>query len=304
MPSLRARLLNRYLRLVMKPKRLHEIDPPLLRAWVEKRALAFYPKNVSRESVDAPAPGEWHRPVKISSSATILYLHGGGYVFGSVKLYRPLTMALAAKAGCEVFSAEYRLAPEHRCPAAIEDAIAAYDWLVGSGRDPKSIVLAGDSAGGGLCLTTMMALRDRGALMPAGAVLYSPWTDLATTGASIDANAESDAMFQRDSIVNGPGHYVGGLDAKDPRVSPLYGDLKGLPPLLVFASEAEMLFDDSTRLVEKAVRAGVGVRFEPRAGLAHAWPIFHPVLPEAKEAVAITADFVRERAGGGKRGAQ
>lgn len=303
MPSLRARLLNRYLRLVMKPKRLHEIDPPVLREWVESRALRFYPKHVSREAVEGPVRGEWHRPEKVSSGATILYLHGGGYVFGSVGLYRPLTMALAAKTGCEVFSAEYRLAPEHPCPAAIEDAVAAYDWLVASGRNPKSIVLGGDSAGGGLCLTAMMALRERGAPTPAGAFLYSPWTDLATAGASIDANAESDAMFQRDSIVNGPGHYVGGLDRKDPRVSPLYGDLTGLPPLLVFASQAEMLFDDSTRLVEKALRAGVGVRFEPRPGLAHAWPIFHPVVPEAKEAAAITAAFVRERAAGGEKGA-
>ncbi|MEE2692664.1 MAG: alpha/beta hydrolase [Pseudomonadota bacterium] len=295
MPSIRARLLNRYLRLVMKPKRLPEIDPPALREWVEKRALPLYPKDVSRETVESPVRGEWHRPHAITGDATILYLHGGGYVFGSVRLYRPLTMALAAKTGCEVFSAEYRLAPEHRCPAAIDDALAAYDWLIASGRDPKRIVLGGDSAGGGLCLAAMMALRDRGAPTPAGAFLYSPWTDLATTGASIDANADSDAMFQRYSIVNGPGHYVGALDRKDPRVSPLYGDLKGLPPLLVFASASEMLFDDAARLAEKAAQAGVGVRFEPRPGLAHAWPIFHPVIPEAKETVALTADFVRGR---------
>lgn len=298
MPSIRARLLNRYLRLVMKPKRLHEIDPPVLREWVEKRALPFYPRGVSREVVESPAQGEWHRPAKIGCDATLLYLHGGGYVFGSVNLYRPLTMGLAAQAGCEVFSAEYRLAPEHRCPAAIEDAVAAYDWLLASGRDPRRIVIGGDSAGGGLTLTTLMALRDRGGPMPAGAVLYSPWTDLAATGDSMETNAARDCMFQRVSIVEGAERYAGELPRADPRVSPLYGDLKGLPPMLVFASRAEMLFDDSTRLVEKALRAGIGVRFEPRDGLAHVWPMFYPLTPESREAVSITAGYIRERAAG------
>lgn len=295
MPSIQAKLVNRYLRLVMKPKRLHEIDPPVLRDWVEKRVIALHPKGVAREWVEAPVRGEWQRPDALRTPATLLYLHGGGYVFGSVRTHRSLTMGLAAKAGCEVFSLEYRLAPEHPCPAAIEDALAAYDFLVASGREPRRIVVAGDSAGGGLALALMQALRDLGKPMVAGAVLYSPWTDLTTSGQTMTSNAAADAMFQRDSIVGGAGFYARRLGFADPRVSPLFGDFHGLPPLLVFASRQEMLFDDSTRLVEKALKAGIGVRFEPRDDLVHVWPLFHPLTPEAKEAVAISADFIAER---------
>jgi acetyl esterase/lipase len=295
MPSLRARLVSRYVRIVMKPKRLHEIDPPVLRAWVEKRVIPILPKGVAREAVDGAVKGEWLRPDG-GGRRTILYIHGGGYVFGSPRTHRTLTYPLALAAEADVFAAAYRLAPEHRCPAALEDALAAYDWLVGQGRKPAEIVVAGDSAGGGIALATLVALRERGAPMPAGAVLYSPWTDLAVTGESIAKNAGRDAMFNRDSIDGGRWKYLGDLDPRDPRASPLYADLSGLPPLLVFASEAEMLYDDARRLVERARAAGVAATFESRPGLVHIWPLFHALMPEAREAIALSAAFIRERA--------
>lgn len=298
MPSLRARLVNGYIRLAMKPKRLHEIEPPVLRAWVEKRAVPLLPKGAVRREVDeAGVSGDFIDPAAGGNGRALLYLHGGGYVFGSPKLYRSLTYPLAIAAEATVFAPVYRLAPEYPCPAAIEDAVSAFDWLVSSGRRPGEIVIGGDSAGGGLTLATLHALKARGGPMPAGAVLYSPWTDLAVTGASMRANAKRDAMFQYDSIEGGRWNYLGDLDPKDPRASPLYADLSGLPPLLIFASSSEMLFDDASRLVEKAIKAGVAVRFEPREGLVHVWPLFHPLMREAKETIALSGAFIRERTG-------
>jgi acetyl esterase/lipase len=295
MPSFRATLLDLYLRSTMKPKPLHEIDPVELRDWFEKRAVMLTPKGVDLEVVaDAPVKGEWHR-LPGGANRTILYLHGGGYVFGSPRLYRTMTYPWALQAEAEVFAPVYRLAPEHPCPAAVEDAVAAFEWLVSGGEKPETIVIAGDSAGGGLALATMMALRDAGKPLPAGAVLFSPWTDLACTGPSQAANGRTDAMFKRETVANGGARYAGTLDLKDPRVSPFYGDFVGLPPMLVFASRSELLFDDSARLVPKAKAAGVPMRLEARDGLPHVWPMFHALIPEAKESIRIAADFVRER---------
>lgn len=297
MPSLRAKLVNRYIRMVMKPKRLHEIDPPELRAWAEKRAVRLLPKAAAREEiVDGDIRGEWVRPAA-GGARTILYLHGGGYVFGSPRVYRNLTYPLAIAAAAQLFAPRYRLAPEHPCPAAIEDAVKAFDWLTAHGRPVGEIVIAGDSAGGGLALAVLLALKARRSAMPAGGVLFSPWTDLSVSGASIAANAERDAMFNRASIEGGAPKYLGPLNARDPRASPLFGDLGGLPPLLVFASESEMLFDDSTRLVDRARAAGVKVLFEPRDGLVHVWPLFNRLIPEAQDAFALAGAFIREQTG-------
>lgn len=296
MTSLRARLVNRYVRLTTKKKPLHLIPAPTLRAYFEARRIPVYPKDVTIEAVSEPGVnGEWQRPAGGGEGPVILYCHGGGYIFGSTGLYRSMTMALAKVAGADLFSLDYRLAPEHPCPAAIEDALAAYRWLLKKGAAPERIVIGGDSAGGGLTLATLQALRDQGAPMPAGAVLYSPWTDLAATGASVAANASSDCLFQEATVRESGANYAGALDLKDPRVSPLYGDFHGLPPLLVLVSESEMLFDDSRRMVAKAKAAGVDVRFEPRAGMCHVWPLFYPLYPEAKEALAMTGAFIRER---------
>lgn len=302
MTSLRAQLANRYLRLTMKKKALHLIPAPELRAYFEARRIPVHPKDVAVEAVnDAGVKGEWNRPAAGGEGRVILYLHGGGYVFGSTGLYRSMTMPMASFAGADLFSLDYRLAPEHRCPAAIDDALAAYDWLLKNGTAPARLVLGGDSAGGGLTIATLQVLRRSGRPMPAGAFVYSPWMDLAATGNSVAENAATDCMFQESTIRENGRQYAGSLDLKDPRVSPLYGDFRGLPPLLVFASEDEMLFDDARRTVDKAKAAGVDVRFEPREGLSHVWPLFYPLYREAKEALQLTGDFVRARTDGAKR---
>ncbi len=296
MTSLRAKLANRYLRLTMKKKALHLIEPADLRAYFEARRIPVYPRTVAIEAVaDGAVKGEWQRPQSADGGRVILYLHGGGYVFGSAGLYRSMTMPMAAFAGADLFSLDYRLAPEHPCPAAIEDAAAAYEWLLARGVAAGRIVIGGDSAGGGLTLATLQALRDRGRPAPGCAFVYSPWADLAATGASIAANAARDCMFEEATIRESAKRYAGSLDLKDPRVSPLYGDFRGLPPLLILASEDEMLIDDARRVAEKAKAAGVDVRFEPQGGLCHVWPLFYPLFPEARQALALTGEFIRSR---------
>ena len=293
MPSHRARLVSRYLRWTFKPIDISQMDPAELRALVEKRTPPLWPKGVEREEITSPVKGEWQRPNNSTPGATIYYLHGGGYVFGSPRTHRSLTYALSRAAAAPVFSLDYRLAPEHPCPAAIEDALAGWDWLLSTGLKPGEIVVGGDSAGGGLTLALLQALRKRGGPLPAGAFLYSPWTDLAATGEAIRENAESDPMFQADKLYNGGRHYAGALERTDPRVSPLYGSFVDLPKTLIFASGTEILRDDSVRAVEKMKAAGVDVEFILHDGLPHAWPIFRPLMPESQRTIEKTAAFIR-----------
>lgn len=293
MPSLRARLVNRYLRATFRKIPLPDVDPPKLRAMVEARVLPFLPKGVVREGVSSPVKGEWQRPDNAIPARTILYLHGGGYVFGSPRTHRPITYSLALTAKAPVFSLDYRMAPEHSCPAAIEDALAAWNWLLGLGTRPEEIFVGGDSAGGGLALAMMQALRDKGAALPGGAFLFSPWTDLAATGAALEENAESDAMFTADTIRRGGLRYAGSLPLNDPRVSPLYGRFDGLPRMIVFASDSEVLRDDSVRAVEKMRTARVDAEFRVEEGLPHVWPLFKPLMPESARTIEEAAAFIR-----------
>jgi epsilon-lactone hydrolase len=235
-----------------------------------------------------------HRAMTASAepACVVLYLHGGGYFFGSPKTHRQIIIGMAGACDGPCYGLDYRLAPEHPFPAAVEDAMAAYRWL--QAKHPKSrLMLAGDSAGGGLAVVTALAARDQGLPMPAAMVLFSPWTDLAATGRSIESNARSCAMFTPKGIRTGAGVYLGDADPRDPRASPLYADLQGLPPTLVFASLQEILLDDSTRLVENARAAGVPVELILRDGLPHVWPIFHRLLPEGREALEAVTRFAR-----------
>jgi monoterpene epsilon-lactone hydrolase len=244
-----------------------------------------------------PLKGEWIEPEngagKPPAGRTILYLHGGGYYFCSPETHRPITVTLAREAAARVFAPDYRLAPEHRFPAAVEDAVASYRGLLAGGTRAQRIVIAGDSAGGGLALATLIALRDAGEPLPAGAVLFSPWTDLAATGASITRNDKSDVMFHGRRIAQAGKIYLGDTPATTPRASPLYAELRGLPPLFVQASDSEVLLDDSTRLVEKAGRVGIAVSFRAWHNLPHVWQIFAGFLPEARAALAESAEFIR-----------
>ncbi|MFQ5563858.1 MAG: alpha/beta hydrolase [Parvularculaceae bacterium] len=298
MASLRARLYNQFLRLTAKPKPIFTMDHRILRAQAEARMPRKPPAGVSIHKVeDGGVRGEWHRPTGVRAQLTVLYLHGGGYVFCSPRTHRSLTCAMAREFPAELFSLDYRLAPEHPFPAAVEDARAAYEWLLDGGVDPARLAVAGDSAGGGLALALLVALRDEGRSLPSCAVLYSPWTDLAMTGASLEENDASDVLFRADGICEAPAKYLNGADPKTPLISPLYADLSGLPPLLAFASASEVLRDDSTRLVERAKSAGVDAKLVLRDGLAHVWPVFQGWFPEAREALGETASFVRKHAG-------
>jgi monoterpene epsilon-lactone hydrolase len=274
------------------------IDVARARAMTSKRAWS--PKVPRGWRLDeqyahshAPLRGEWLLP-DAPSDITILYLHGGGYYFCSPATHRNLVFAFARRSGARIFSLDYRLAPEHPFPAAHDDALAAYRKLIADGVSPHSLIIAGDSAGGGLALAALLALRDAGDLMPAGAVLFSPWTDLAATGASITTNNGRDPMFFGSAIAPAGKLYTGSADVRNPYVSPLYGRFDGLPPLFIQAGDTEVLFDDSTRVAEKARTAGVSVEFEILPNMPHALQMFAPFVPEANGALDRAAQFVRD----------
>jgi monoterpene epsilon-lactone hydrolase len=288
-------VMSTLLRYRMKPLSKHRLDPVKVRAATAKPvANPRVPAGWSvRPSPTLPLKGDWIECDGGDPGRTVLYLHGGGYFFCSPETHRSITVALAATADAQVFALDYRLAPEHPFPAAIEDAVAAYRHLVSEGVPAKRIVIGGDSAGGGLTLATLLSLRAAGDELPAGAFLFSPWTDLAGTGETLVTNDKSDVMFYGAGLRAGAGYYLGTASPTDPLASPLYADLSGLPPLFVQVSGSEVLLADSTRLVDKARAAGVPVEFEIWPKLPHVWQIMTPFLPEARAALAKTAGFIR-----------
>ncbi len=237
--------------------------------------------------------GEWVEPATSKSATTIIYFHGGGYIGGSVKTYRRTTFALSRAANARVFAVEYRLAPEHRFPCAVEDGLAAYRYVLEEEEgSAEKIVFVGDSAGGGLLLATMLAAREERIALPAAGVCYSPFTDMAVTGGSLDANNRRCVMFYGDTLRHVAQIYLGSAEALNVLASPLYADLTGLPPLQIFASTTETLLDDSLRLAEKAKSDGVVVDMQVWENLPHVWPIFAGQLPEARKALQLTSRFI------------
>jgi epsilon-lactone hydrolase len=220
----------------------------------------------------------------------LLNLHGGGFATDSGSLTE--NIPIAALSGIEVVAVLYRFAPEHPFPAAVDDAAQAYRWLLA--RHPHTkVVLAGDSAGAGLAVATAIGVRDSGQRQPAAIVGFSPYADLAVTGESVESNAKSCAMFTPQGVREAAGMYLHGADPRDPRASPLYGDLRGLPPMLLFASQHEILRDDTLRLAERARGAGVDVHLVVRDRLPHVWPVFVTLLPEARDAFGTVTSFAR-----------
>jgi acetyl esterase/lipase len=280
---------------IFKSKPIHLLPARVLRDGADAVAPNKTPKDIKLETVNGAVKGEWHRPAYEKTQRRILYLHGGGYVFGSPKSHRAATFALARETRADVFSLDYRMAPEHLFPAAVEDALSGYKWLIEGGADPEKLVIGGDSAGGGLTLALLLSIREQGLPMPAGAFLYSPWTDLMVTGESIHANENTDAMFKAEYIVEGAKRYLGDADASNPFASPLFGSFAEMPPILMFASNDEVLRDDSTRLHEALIKDGVSSELILKDGLIHVWPIFAGRFPEALEDIQRTARFVIER---------
>ncbi len=237
--------------------------------------------------------GEWVRTPGVRSDAAMLYLHGGAYVFCSPLTHRHLVAGLSAATNLPAFAVDYRLAPEAPFPAAVDDTLAAYHWLIEQGFSPDKIVVAGDSAGGGLTLALMISLRDAGLPLPAAGVLICPWVDLTLSGASYSATPE--ALGTRERLVNLVQLYLGGAEIKNPLASPLYADLHGLAPLLIHCGTADPFFSDSISLEPVAKAAGVDTTLEVWEDMVHIWHFYHPMLREGREAIGKIGEFVKGR---------
>lgn len=230
-----------------------------------------------------------------AAEGTLLYLHGGGYVVGSARTGASLADGLAARAGLRAISVDYRLAPEAPYPAAVEDGLAAYRGLLEAGVEPDRLVLAGDSAGGGLTVATLLAARAAGLPQPAAAVVFSPWTNVTLSGASIETKSAADPLFDRAALEWFAHRYVGGADPADPLISPAFADLAGLPPLLIQVGSHEVLLDDSIRLAAQAAEADVEVTLEVAADLPHVFQNQAGSLDEADAALDRASRFLAER---------
>jgi acetyl esterase/lipase len=274
-------------------------DIPIEQARVAFDAVAnmfVLAADVTRETVDVDGtPGEWISTAGAGGDAVMLYLHGGGYVIGSINSHREMVSRIARASGARALAIDYRLAPEHPFPAAVDDATKAYRWLLKQGVGPEKIIVAGDSAGGGLTLATLLALRDAGDPLPAAAVCISPWTDLEITGESMVTKADVDPMIRPQDAKGGAERYHGKADPGHPLISPINADLSGLPPLLVQVGTSEVLLSDSTRLAEQARAAGVDVTLEEWEEMIHVWHFFAFILPEAQQAIERIGEFVKAK---------
>ncbi|MBA7506711.1 Acetyl esterase [subsurface metagenome] len=251
------------------------------------------PKDVKIEIIDANGvPAEWQIVPSAVEERVLLYLHGGGYSIGSPNDHRLLTVQLGRATKMRVLSVDYRLAPEYPHPAPLEDSITVYKWLLSKDIKPENIIIAGDSAGGNLTLVTLIKLRDDGISLPAGAFCLSPVTDYALTGESFFKNAERDVFLADAGLFWWTEAHLARADTRDPLVSPLFADLKGLPPLLIQASTSEMLYDDSRLFVERAKAAGVDATLEVWDDMMHVFQAFG--LPESKEAITNISKFVKK----------
>jgi len=256
------------------------------------------PNDVSYQAVRARGvSAEWVSGPKLRDNCVILYLHGGCYTTGSVETHRDLMTRLSIETSMRVFGLNYRLAPEYPFPAAVEDAAAAYRWLLEIGIDPARIAIAGDSAGAGLALATTITLRDERSPLPGAIVCISPWVDLAVTGASMESKAGDDPIVSREMLLGWGKLYLGDSDVRTPLASPLYADLHRIPPLLIQVGSAEVLLDDSIRLADRASAAGVNTTLEVWPEMIHVWHSFATILPEGRQAIERIAKFVRMQLG-------
>jgi monoterpene epsilon-lactone hydrolase len=256
------------------------------------------PEGTRVEPVDVDGiPAEWISPPAADSERVVLYLHGGGYVRGSLKSHRDLVARLSSAASVRSLQIDYRLAPEYIFPAALDDALAAYRWLLARGINPEHIVVAGDSAGGGLTLALLQTLRDRNIAMPAGAVLFSPWTDLVGTVESRTSRNEADPIFTGERINALASFYAGTQDKSNPLLSPINADLHGFPPLRIDVGYDEVLLDDSLLIAQHARAAEVPVELIVWDDLWHVFQIFACVLSEAQQSLEQIGRFIRHQTG-------
>ncbi|GAA4355113.1 hypothetical protein GCM10023185_17700 [Hymenobacter saemangeumensis] len=298
MPSFQHLLLKQFMTSAAAPLARRKPSVGAMRLAMEAGALfQFVPWRVHLESLqlDNRLDAEWLRPRNAPASRVMLYLHGGGYVLGSLNTHRSLVGSLAQRCGLNILTINYRKAPDHPFPAALDDARRAYRWLLRQGYQPHNIVLAGDSAGGGLALALLLALRDAGDAMPAAAVGLSPWTDLLLPLTVLRRVAREEVLLLEALQMRTWGPlYAHKTPLAHPLLSPAQADLHGLPPLLIQVSTAEVLFDDVLRFVDKARAAGVPVTLQPFDGLVHWWHLFWRLVPEARQALDQVAGFVHK----------
>lgn len=255
------------------------------------------PDDVTIEPVTvAGCAADWVSTPNSDASRAILYFHGGGYVIGDNVAYREFGGRVARATGARVLVLNYRLAPENPFPAAVDDGVSAFRWIVAQGVKPGNIAISGDSAGGGLTMATLIALRDAGDVLPACGVCYSPWVDLEITGDSARPGAVDDPLVAGQGVQGMAATYAG-TDTRNPLASPLLADLAGLPPVQVQVGTREVLLDDSRRLVEKARAAGVEVDYFEGEGLIHVWPVLAPTAPESAAALERMAGFTGKHLG-------
>lgn len=293
MPSIRAKFFNTATRLTVRRRRWGRDETEL--AHVARRIFGW-PKllrnfwSIGLEiKNDEGLKGEWIIPAGAPSDTVIFYIHGGGFVSCSPRTHRPITTSLARKTGLMLFAIDYRLAPEHRYPAGLDDVFAAYKQLRESAG---TIVLAGDSAGGGSVLSLLLRIRDSGLEAPACAVCFSPWTDLTPRGPDCP-NAESDAMFYPENMAEFAAVYLAGASDRDPLVSPVFADLDDLPPVLFQASSTEILLEDSRRVYEKILKSEGSAELQIFDGLLHCWQMLNGFVPEAGRALRQAAEFIK-----------
>ena len=302
--SLRLSLANLYLRRFVRPVLARIAEPEAARRHLERSAALVpgLPRDARYLDDAVPGPGgavpvEWVSCGRADRRRVVLYLHGGAYVMGSPKTHRSITAPLARLTGMRVMVPDYRLAPEHPAPAAVEDCLAAYATLLAQGYRADDIALAGESAGGGLVFALLLLAREKGYPSPGCVVAFSPWVDLAHTGPSIRDNARSEAMLPAERVDEVAAHYIGEGDPRDPLISPLYGAFSDPPPAFIAVGDTEILRDDALRLAERLRSAGGEVELHVEARAPHAWPFLGPHLPEARRSLSAAASFIGAKLG-------
>lgn len=296
--SVRATLFRQILRLTGRLL-TSTLDIAEIRKKIE--ALTKYlPKSIGNVQVTPfkidHIPAYWFEPEDRIPGAVFYYLHGGGYMLCSaVTTHKDLISRLAIASRCKVLAIDYRLAPENPYPAAVDDALLAYRWLLDQDINLNKLAIGGDSAGGGLTFGSLLRMRDEGLLLPVAAVGLSPWTDLAATGASVKFNAKRDMLIPGDGLKMGADFYLAGADPMEPYASPMYGDMKGLPYSLIQVGSDEVLLDDSRRLADALKKSGVPVILQEWAGMQHVWQAFGQFIPEGRQAIVQIGDFIQSR---------
>ena len=289
--SVRASLISFFLRRTVKKTMSNFVEPISLRARFSSSPKKLSAEVMSERVESGGVSGSWLWKKNADTSKIVLYLHGGGYVFGGYGSHGEIASEMADIVGGRALLLEYRLAPEHPFPAAFNDALFSYRWLLEKGYKSEDIFLAGDSAGGGLAVSLLLAVKKNGLPLPKAVCLFSPWVDLTCAAASIDSNALSDCMLSPGALKRFRKHYLGEADPLDERASPIFGDLSGLPPTYVAVGGEEILLDDSKQLVTKIRSFGGRAELSIWHKMPHVFPIFSSVIPEGRLALKEFASF-------------